>query len=95
MLVTPARADWSKIRTMYAASGTPSHYWQVSPYRDASITKGKPTGKVKEFLDWLTSDEGQKIVESVGTVSLKQGKSLKAKFKHWENTDRIVNYNSI
>lgn len=58
-------------------------------------TKGKPAGEVKSFLDWLVSDEGQKIVESVGTVSIRKGAGLKAKFKHWEDTDRIVNFASL
>lgn len=58
-------------------------------------TKGKPTGNVKKFIDWLVSDEGQKVVESVGTVSLRKGAGLKAKFKYWETTDRIVNFASL
>jgi len=58
-------------------------------------TKGKPAGDVKDFLDWLLSDEGQAVIESAGTVSLRQGAGLKAKFKYWESTDRIVNFDSI
>jgi phosphate transport system substrate-binding protein len=58
-------------------------------------TKGKPAGDVKAFLDWLLSDEGQSVIESAGTVSLRQGKGLKAKFQHWESIDRIVNFDSI
>jgi len=58
-------------------------------------TKGKPTGEVKAFLDWLLSDEGQAVIESAGTVSLRQGVGLKDKFKHWESIDRIVNFDSI
>lgn len=59
------------------------------------ISKGKPTGEVKGFLDWLLSEEGQKLVEAAGTVSLKQGAGLKDKFKYWEHTDRIVNFDSL
>ncbi len=58
-------------------------------------TKGKPTGQVKAFLDWITSPEGQKVIESQGTVTLAQGKGLKAKFKYWEHTDRILNFNTL
>ncbi len=58
-------------------------------------TKGKPEGEVKSFLDWLTSAEGQKVIEAQGTVSLLQGKGLKEKFKFWEHTDRILNFNSL
>ena len=58
-------------------------------------TKGKPAGEVKKFLDWLLSAEGQDVVESSGTVSVRQGAGMKAKFKFWENTDRIVNFASL
>jgi len=55
-------------------------------------TKGQPSGPVKDFLDWLTAAEGQKIVEAVGTVSMRQAVGLKTKFKHWEDTGRVVNF---
>lgn len=58
-------------------------------------TNGKPTGKVKDFLDWLLSDEGQSIIEKAGTASVRQAKGLKTKYKFWEDTERIVNYNSL
>ena len=56
------------------------------------ITRGKPTGQLKKFLDWITSDEGQAVISSVGTVTLKEGQGLKDKFKFWEQTDFILNY---
>lgn len=59
------------------------------------VTKGKPKGEVKAFLDWLVSPEGQKVIEAQGTVSLRQGKGLKDKFKHWEHTDRILNFEKL
>ncbi len=59
------------------------------------ITKGKPTGIIKDFMNWVVSAEGQKIVESVGTVSIRQGRGLKRKFKYWINTSRILNYNAL
>ncbi len=34
-------------------------------------TAGEPTGKVKEFIDWILGPEGQKIVEKEGFVPLK------------------------
>ncbi len=58
-------------------------------------TQGKPTGEVKKFLDWLVSDEGQHVIESVGTVSLKQGAGLKDTFEYWMNTDKIVNFHTL
>jgi phosphate transport system substrate-binding protein len=59
------------------------------------MTKGAPTGATKAFLDWLLSEKGQSVIEAAGTVSLKQGAGLKAKYKHWKNTDRILNYSSV
>ena len=35
---------------------------------------GEPTPHVKEFLDWVMSPEGQKIVTDIGFVSV-QGRS--------------------
>ncbi|MBF0474289.1 MAG: phosphate ABC transporter substrate-binding protein [Deltaproteobacteria bacterium] len=58
-------------------------------------TKGKPEGEVKKFLDWLISEKGQAVVEKCGTVSLKQGAGLKAKYKYWLHTDRVVNFSSL
>ncbi len=29
-------------------------------------TRGEPTGKVKEYLDWVLSDAGQKIIFDKG-----------------------------
>ena len=33
-------------------------------------TSGQPTGVIREYLDWITSAEGQKIVEELGFVPL-------------------------
>jgi phosphate transport system substrate-binding protein len=33
-------------------------------------TSGEPTGVIKEFLDWIRSDDGQRIVEELGFVPL-------------------------
>ncbi len=56
------------------------------------ITRGKPTGELKKFLDWILSDEGQAVISSVGTVTLKEGRGLKEKFKFWEHTELILNF---
>ncbi|MFA6358290.1 MAG: phosphate ABC transporter substrate-binding protein [Candidatus Omnitrophota bacterium] len=37
-------------------------------------TNGKPKGLVKEVIDFILSDEGQKLVEEVGFVGLKEKK---------------------
>jgi len=37
-------------------------------------TNGKPQGLVKEFIDFILSDEGQKLVEEDGFVGLKEKK---------------------
>jgi phosphate transport system substrate-binding protein len=33
-------------------------------------TSGEPTGAMKEYLDWIVSDEGQRIVAELGFVPL-------------------------
>ena len=35
------------------------------------VTKGEPAGKVKDFIDFLLSLEGQKIVEKKGFIKVK------------------------
>lgn len=56
------------------------------------VTKGKPAGEAKAFIDWLLSKEGQKIVSDQGTVNLEEGRGLKAKFRFWQHTELIMNY---
>jgi len=34
-------------------------------------TNGEPTGSVKEFIDFVMSEEGQKLVEENGYISVK------------------------
>lgn len=56
------------------------------------ITKGKPTGEVKRFLDWIVGPEGQAVISAQNTVNLSEGKILFDKFKAWEYTDLILNF---
>lgn len=35
------------------------------------ITKGKPTGEAKKFIDFILSDEGQKLVEEEGFIGVR------------------------
>ena len=56
------------------------------------VTKGKPAGEAKAFIDWLLSKEGQKIVSDQGTVNLEEGRGLKAKFRFWQHTELIMNF---
>ena len=56
------------------------------------MTKGKPKGEIKLFLDWLLSPEGQKVVSNQGTVNLVEGATLSKNYKYWEHTDLILNY---
>jgi phosphate transport system substrate-binding protein len=34
-------------------------------------TDGEPTGLIKEYLDWILSDEAQEIVAELGFVPVK------------------------
>ena len=74
------------------ASGT---YPYFRPLYLAVNPKSPNYAEVKKFIDWTLSPEGQKVIEAAGTVNLARGKGLKEKFKHWEHTDKIVNYNSV
>ncbi|MFZ5799325.1 MAG: phosphate ABC transporter substrate-binding protein [Desulfobulbus sp.] len=51
--------------------------------------------EVMKFIDFALSPEGQKVIEEAGTVNLARGKGLKEKFKYWEHTDRIANFDSV
>ena len=35
-------------------------------------TNGEPTGAIKEYMDWIFSDEAQKIVADLGFVPISQ-----------------------
>ena len=56
------------------------------------MTMGEPTGDVKDFLDWILSEEGQKVISDQGTVNLEEGRGLVKKFRYWEHTNLIRNY---
>lgn len=56
------------------------------------VTKGKPAGEAKAFIDWLIGKDGQKIISDLGIVNLKEGRGLKAKFRFWQHTELITNY---
>ena len=48
------------------------------------ITKNKPEGEVKMFIDWILSPEGQTVISEQGTVNLSEGKILREKFQFWK-----------
>ena len=56
------------------------------------VTKGKPAGEAKAFIDWLLSKDGQNTVSYRETVNLEEGRRLKAKFVFWQHTELITNY---
>lgn len=56
------------------------------------MTKGDSTGVVKDFLSWMLSEEGQKVISEQNTVNLEEGKGLKDKFRFWRNTRIITNF---
>ena len=74
------------------ASGT---YPYFRPLYIAVNPKSQNYAEVKKFIDWTLSPEGQKVIEDAGTVNLARGKGLKEKFKYWEHTDKIGNYDSV
>ena len=57
------------------------------------VSRGKPAGLAKEFLDWIVGPEGQAVLSRAGTVTLGEGADLKKKFRHWPaDTSVIRNY---
>jgi len=56
------------------------------------MTKGKPQGEIKAFLDYILSPQGQKVVSDQGTVNVAEGAVLMKKYKYWEHTDLVLNY---
>jgi phosphate transport system substrate-binding protein len=56
------------------------------------VTGSKPNSKTQDFLKWILSDVGQKVISEENTVNLLEGRLLQEKYKYWENTDRIVNF---
>ncbi|MEE8400627.1 MAG: substrate-binding domain-containing protein, partial [Candidatus Hydrothermarchaeaceae archaeon] len=56
------------------------------------MTKGEPTGKILDFVDWILGPDGQTLISEQGTVNLEEGEGLKEKYSAWHDTDRIRNY---
>jgi phosphate transport system substrate-binding protein len=46
-----------------------------------TINKTKTTKQARDFVDFVLSDEGQKIISEQGTVNLAEGKGLVDKWK--------------
>lgn len=46
------------------------------------MTRGEPRGSVKDFIAWLLSERGQRVVHEQGTVTLRQGAGLRKKFRY-------------
>ncbi len=98
--ISSAKKRKVKILKIDGADVTPENIvaGKISTFRPLYIvTNGDPSGDVKEFLDWLLSEEGQKVIEDEATVSVRQGKKggLKDKYKHWDNKEVIINYGMI
>ena len=55
------------------------------------ITKGKPAGEVKKFIDWILTEEGQAVISAQGTVNLIEGEALYDKYGAWEQKELILN----
>ncbi|MFH0811477.1 MAG: substrate-binding domain-containing protein, partial [Pseudomonadota bacterium] len=65
-----------KVKALVVDGVTPSketvlskHYVLARPLY--MYTNGEPKGIVKEFIDFILSEEGQKLVEEIGFISLK------------------------
>jgi phosphate transport system substrate-binding protein len=54
------------------------------------VTRGEPTGPVKDFLDWIVGPEGQAVLSAAGTVNRREGKALEPLFRHWPGKPGLV-----
>ncbi len=54
------------------------------------VTKGNPSGRGKDFIDWIKSDDGQAVLSRAGTVNLQQGAALAEKYPHWPTDGSVV-----
>lgn len=54
------------------------------------VTRGSPEGKVKDFIDWIISPEGQSIISAQGTVSMNEGHLLADRFRYWEQAGLLA-----
>ena len=61
------------------------------------VTKGPPKGEVAKFINWLLADEGQALIESQGTISVRQGAKagLGKLYKYWGDTKLVLNFGSL
>jgi len=51
--------------------------------------------RIHRFIDWIQSAKGQAVVASQGTVTLELGLPLMTKYKHWDDTSDITNFEPL
>ncbi len=59
------KKDAASIGYLPTAENVKSGAYPISRYL-YMYTKNRPTGAMKQFIDWILSDEGQAIVSKVG-----------------------------
>jgi len=54
------------------------------------VTRGRPAGAVKEFIDWILGAEGQAVLSAAETVNLEEGAKLGPLFQYWPRDPDLV-----
>ncbi len=54
-------------------------------------TRGAPQGEVADFINWLIGEAGQRVVAQQGTVTLREGRALEARFRYWPAVELLTN----
>ncbi len=66
----PVKADENATAYLPSAENVKSGQYPISRFLFMYV-KSKPTGAMKEYIDWMLSDEGQQIVSEVGYFPLR------------------------
>lgn len=59
------------------------------------VHRPTPSPEVQQFLDWILSESGQKVVQEAGSVTLQQGLGLMGKYCHFDDKSRIQNFQEL
>ena len=56
------------------------------------VTKGEPTGPIKDFVDWMLGEQGQATLSGRDVVNLKEGAKLVDLYHHWPDKSVLRDY---
>jgi phosphate transport system substrate-binding protein len=59
------------------------------------VSRSNARSETQAFVTWMLSDQGQQVIESQGTVSLRQGPRLIRQYAHLPSNSQIRNLDSL